>query len=230
MSCKGSNDTNLKLQYKRYCKTLTDIIKTAKKMYYDELIFKSKNKTKTTWKIIKKEIRNNCHNFLNDIKSLKINNTIPSNPQEIANTFNDHFSTVADTVIGNIKKGDNNSKDNVDPSNYLITNCNNVFSRINWKCAATYEINKLLKSLKTKNVYGYYESPIKILKVSAPLIISPLTYICNKSLSSGVLLERLKYAIIKLVYKKGNKLLTTNYRQISFLTSFSKIFEKLIYS
>ena len=27
-------------------------------MYYDELIFKSKNKTKTTWKIIKKEIGN----------------------------------------------------------------------------------------------------------------------------------------------------------------------------
>jgi len=35
-------------------------------MYYDELIFKSKNKTKTTWGIIKKGIGNNCHN---DIKS-----------------------------------------------------------------------------------------------------------------------------------------------------------------
>ena len=27
--CRGSNDTNIKLQYKRYCKILTDIIKTA---------------------------------------------------------------------------------------------------------------------------------------------------------------------------------------------------------
>ena len=51
MSCKGSNDTNFKLRYKRYCKILTNVIKTAKK-YYDELIFKSKNKTKTTWKIM----------------------------------------------------------------------------------------------------------------------------------------------------------------------------------
>jgi len=83
---------------------------------------------KTIWKIRKKEIGNNCHNCHNDIKSLKINNTILNNPQEIANTLNDHFSTVADTVIGNIKKGDNDSKDNVDPSNYLITNCNNTFS------------------------------------------------------------------------------------------------------
>jgi len=134
MSCKGSNDTNLNLWYKSYSKTLTDIINTAKK-YYDELIFKSKNKTKT-WKIIKKG--NNCHN---DIKSLRINNTISNNPQEIANTFNDYFSTVADTLIGNIKKGDNVSDDNVDPSNYLITNFNTKFSRINWKYATTLETN-----------------------------------------------------------------------------------------
>ena len=85
---------------------------------------------------------NNCHN---DIKSLKINNTTSNNPQEIANTLNEYFSTVTDTVIRNIKTGDIDSKDNVDPSNYLITNYNNTFSRINWKYATTYEINKILK-------------------------------------------------------------------------------------
>ena len=68
------------------------------------------------------------------------------------------------------------------------------------------------------------------MKLSAPFIISPLTYICNISLSSGVFPEKLKYAVIKPVYKKEDKLLTTNYRPISLLTSFSKIFEKLIYS
>jgi hypothetical protein len=77
---------------------------------------------------------------------------------------------------------------------------------------------------------GYDEIPIKILKLSAPFIISPLTCICNKSLFSGIFPERLKYAIIKPVYKKGKKLLTTYYRSVSLLTSFSKIFEKLIYS
>jgi len=59
MRCRGSNDTNRKLRYTRYCKILTDIIKTEKKKFYNELIFQSKNKTKTTWKIIKKEIGNN---------------------------------------------------------------------------------------------------------------------------------------------------------------------------
>jgi hypothetical protein len=53
-------------------------------MYYDELIFKSKNKTKTAWIIIKKVIGNNCQN---GIKSLKINNTILNNPLKIANAL-----------------------------------------------------------------------------------------------------------------------------------------------
>ena len=79
---------------------LINVIKTANKMYYDKLTSKSKNKRKTTWKIIKKEIGNN--NCQNDIKSLRINNTITNNPQEITNTFNYYFLNVADTVIGNI--------------------------------------------------------------------------------------------------------------------------------
>jgi len=43
VSCRGSNDSNLELRYKRYCKILTDVIKTAKKQY-DELMSNSKNK------------------------------------------------------------------------------------------------------------------------------------------------------------------------------------------
>jgi hypothetical protein len=39
----------------------------------------------------------------------------------------------------------------------------------------------------------------------------------------------LKYSIIKPIYKKGDKLHLTNYRPISLLTSFSKIFEKIVY-
>jgi len=39
------------------------------------------------------------------------------------------------------------------------------------------EIEKIIKSLKTKNSYGYDGIPMKILKVSIPFIISPLTYI-----------------------------------------------------
>jgi hypothetical protein len=111
----------------------------------------------------------------------------------------------------------------------LINNISTTFSGIHWQYATTSEIDKIIKSLKTKNSYGYDEISVKILKSSAPFIISPLTYICNKSLSSGVFSERLKDAIVKPIHKKGDRSLPLNYRPISLLTSFSKIFEKLIY-
>jgi hypothetical protein len=106
---------------------VTNVIKTAKKCY-DKLISKSKNKTKTIWKIIKKEIGNN--NCQNDIKPLKINNTKTNNPQEPANIFNDYFLTVLDTVTGNIKDS-SDPRDNMKCSNYLINNFNRTFPRIN---------------------------------------------------------------------------------------------------
>ena len=45
----------------------------------------------------------------------------------------------------------------------------------------------------------------------------------------GIFPTRLKYSQIVRIFKKGNKQELTNYRPISLLTSFSKIFEKVIY-
>jgi hypothetical protein len=80
-----------------------------------------------------------------------------------------------------------------------------------------------------KESSGYDEICTKILKISAPFISSPLSYICNKSMLSGTFPTRLKYAIVKPLFKKGNKEKVANYRPISLLTSFSKVFEKIIY-
>jgi hypothetical protein len=68
--------------------------------------------------------------------------------------------------------------------------------------------------------------PPKLLKLSSPFIISPLTHICNKSLSSGIFPDSLKYSEIKPLFKKGDKHNISNYRPISILTSFSKVLEK----
>jgi hypothetical protein len=48
-------------------------------------------------------------------------------------------------------------------------------------------------------------------------------------LRGGVFPDRLKYAIIKPLYKNDDIWDVTNFRPISFLTSFSKIFETIIY-
>ena len=49
-------------------------------------------------------------------------------------------------------------------------------------CTTTEEIERIIKSLKTKNSYGYDDIYTKILKISCPFISSPINYICNKML------------------------------------------------
>jgi hypothetical protein len=93
----------------------------------------------------------------------------------------------------------------------------------------TNKIRSIIKGLKTKNSSGYDEIPMKILKISTHYIISPLTHIVNKTLSTGTFPSRLTYAHINPIFKDGEMTNIKNYRPISLLTSFSKIFGKVIY-
>ena len=65
------------------------------------------------------------------------------------------------------------------PINYLTNNFRRPFPKISWQYASTYEIEKIIMSLRTKNIYGYDEISNRIIKQTAPFIIAPLTYICN---------------------------------------------------
>jgi hypothetical protein len=146
----------------------------------------------------------------------------------IANLFNNYFLSVADFINGNRDIKSQSTLFN--PIDYLLRYYKEPYTKIKWKYASTYEIINILKSLKAKNTYGYDEISNKIMKLSTPYIVSALTFICNSALSTGVFPDRLKYAIVKPIYKKGNKQEISNYRPISLLTSFSKVFEKLIYN
>jgi hypothetical protein len=66
------------------------------------------------------------------------------------------------------------------------------------------------------------------LKVSAPFIVSPLTYIFNRILDSGIYPNILKNAKVSPIFKSGGKCLPTNYRPISVLPVISKLIEKHI--
>ena len=228
LKLRQDNDPNLKLYYKKYCKILVTVIKEAKKRYYDGAILKSKNKIKTTWSIVKKETGNKNHK--NEVQLLKINNTIIKDKVHITNTFNEYFSTVAQTIIENIKKDNNDPTININPLNYLHNSFISSFENIKWHYTSTAEIKKIIKSLKTKSSYGYDEIPVKVLKVSMPYIISPLTYICNRSLAQGIFPDRLKFAVVKPIYKNGDRYDPANYRPVSLSSSFSKVFERLIFN
>ena len=223
-----SNDPKLKTHYKKYCKILSAVITLAKILHYNKILANSSNKPKTTWNIVK-SITNTKNNY-NKIPRIDIDGKIITHYQTIVEEFNNYYILVADNITNhNFKNNNINDLNHIDPLNYLHFAFKQSFTNIILKNVTTHEIEKIIKGLNNKNSSGYDEITVKILKASSPFIISPLTYICNRMLATGTFPDRLKYSEIKPIYKKGNKTHISNYRPISLLPVFSKIFEKIIY-
>jgi len=104
------------------------------------------------------------------------------------------------------------------------------FPAIHLKAVTENEIYKIQKGLKWKRSLGYDKVPSWIVKLSMPFISSPLIYICNTMLSTGVFPTRLKFSQISPMFKASDKTDMPAYRPISVLTSLSKLFEKVIYN
>lgn len=106
---------------------------------------------------------------------------------------------------------------------YLDHNFEYPFPTIKWHHTSTNEINRIIKSFKPTN-------PLKMLKITASFLISPLIYTCSNALSLGSFPVRLKYSIVQPTFKNGDRSLISKYRPIFLQPSFSKIFGKLIYA
>ena len=76
---------------------MTSVIITAKKKYFDGLILKSTNRSKTTWNLVKTVTNNRIPS--NNKQTMNINNKLTTNPTIIATAFNAYFSSVADNLI-----------------------------------------------------------------------------------------------------------------------------------
>jgi hypothetical protein len=124
-----------------------------------------------------------------------------------------HIKISNDSIINNSKKFMNQA---------FIT----PFPNMEHTYVTTKEIENIIKSLKSKNTSGYDGISTTVLKSCCSFISSPLTYICNTSLSTGVFPDRLKYAVIKLLYIGGSRKDINNYRPISVLTSFQKFLRR----
>jgi len=136
--------------------------------------------------------------------------------------LNKYFSTIVDVI--NFNKRVTPSINTSSSYNYLQQVEGNHYSPMVFKSFSTNEITSIIKSLKTKNSFGYDEISPRILKVSANYISPPLTYICNRAISAGVFPDRMKYSIVTPIFKKGNNSDPANYRPISVLTSFAEGF------
>ena len=174
----------------------------------------------------------NNKNNLNYILMMEIDGKITTHHQTTAEKFNNYYVSVADNITNN-NPIINTIRDlnKINLLSYLYSAFKQSFTNIKIENTTTDEIEKIIKELKSKKSRGYDEIMTKILKISSPFIVSPVTYIyiCNRMHSTGTFPDRLKFSEIQPIYKKGDKALITNYRPISLLAVFSKIFKKFIY-
>ena len=174
---KNTNNSKIINYYKTYCKILSKVIKTAKRHHINNLIKCSKNKTKTMWNIVKTETNNQDSN---DKLPLNIEGNSLKDYCELANVFNDYFINATNTHQSN------DMSKNVEALNNLYAVFNKRFPQLNMAPVNAKEIKDIIRTLKWKSSSGYDEIPLKILKISAPYIISPLIYLCNKSMTTGI--------------------------------------------
>ena len=85
---RNSNDPNFRDYYKKYCKILSSVIITAKKKYFDGLILKSTNRSRTTWNIVK-TVTNKLP--ISNMLTMNINNKLTTNPSIIENVSTLNF-------------------------------------------------------------------------------------------------------------------------------------------
>mgnify|MGYP005983473333 CR=1 FL=1 len=88
----------------------------------------------------------------------------------------------------------------------------------------------VLNKLKSNNVQGPDGIPAFVIKDCASVLAEPLSILFNLSISTETYPDQLKVSKIIPVYKGKSRSAVENYRPISIINNFSKVFETIIYN
>ena len=206
--------------YKKFRNRVVAENRKSKIQYYENYFQKNTANMKNLWTGIKAIINTKSKSSLQNISQLVVDGKTHTDPQDIANMFNKFFVNVSSQVCSEIPRTKKS------PLDYLKRrNANSIF----FKPIVSVEIQDIITGLDNSKSSGPYSVPVKLLKVLNPQISELLAQIFNESLSVGIFPDKLKYAKVIPIHKKGSPTDPSNYRPISLLSVFSKIFEKLIH-
>ena len=210
-----------KTTYIKMKKFVNKHIKFAKNKYYTAYFKEHHANSKKQWQIINTLLnRNKSKNPITKLKSA--DGSILSTPKAIANTFNDYFCGIASSLKAQI------NTDNISPNDYRGNLGPSVLNSIYLRDSDTNEICEYINDLKNK---GTADTKIVAIKALADVenFTTIFASVLNASMREGVFPDQLKFAKVCPIHKGGSKTEVSNYRPISLLPTFSKIFEKAIH-
>ena len=214
-----TND-DLHEEYKILRNQINELIRLSKKNYFGKFFAEHSNNIKKVWQGIK-EIVNIKSKNLNSPNCIEVGNKMVTDTTEICERFNDYFSNIAENILKCSKQPLLKSFDE-----FLNNPLSHSF--VFEPCDPS-EVRLLINELNPSKASGPNGIPTKIMQMISNIICTPLSKIYNISVPSGTHPEKLKYANVIPVFKKGSRLLISNYRPISLLSNLNKIFEKLMY-
>ena len=203
--------------FTKYNKIYKKLIRAAKIKANTNKITAAKNKSKMAWQIIKNETKVTPHD--NALTIIHRHTTV-HDPSLVANLFNDLFIDIAADLVSGL------SPPNHNPYFYDYQPLDHD-ELVLYPCTET-ELADIIKSRRNSFTSGPDELPDLIMKQSSNLFSSPLLKIINNSLSYGTFPNILKTAKVHPCHKKGPKTNLQNYRPISQLSFFSKIYEAVM--
>ena len=207
-------------EYKSHRKILTKLIKKSKKSYHLNEFEKCNGNPKKTWEIINR-LRGKTKN--SQSPSFVIDNERVISRRVIANKFNNYFASLAAKM--NTEAFENYTYFDESPSfeHYMPKSCEASIFLEDCAISEILEIINELSSQKASDI------PILLVKSTSQIISPLLSMLYNRYMRTGIFPDCLKIGKITPIFKKGNRELIENYRPISTLPIFGKIFEKIIH-
>ena len=220
LKIKSPENKSIQAQYKNCRNKLTHLKEISKKKYYQEMIVNNMHNSSKIWKTINDIVRYK-RNQINNLPTFFVNddNSVLKDPIDISNCFNNYFSYIGPKLAAKIP-----------PTNISATiQIPQISSSFFLKPILEQDVIYKLRNLKDSKSSGVNHIPNKIIKLCNSIIAPILTKLYNNSIKQGIFPDILKVAQIVPIFKSGSKHKICNYRPISILPSFTKIFEKCLY-
>ena len=195
---------------------LNRIMKNGKTSYYLNIFTDLKTETKKVGKTINQLYHK--HRKHNQIDQIIYKNNEGTHPKEIATSFNTFYTNIVPCLDRNLPPSD------IDPLTYLRGDYSTSMVVLK---VLPQDVVKVINSLNNKKG-NINEISISLLKANEEHLALPLSFLFNQSVENGRFPAIFKCAKVIPICKEGNISEMSNYRSISLLSVFSKIFEKLM--